>query len=112
MNLRTIINFVLWIVALIVLILAVHFALDLSSVNVDNQVQTKVDIYHHFTVYTTRIDGALFVVEIDVDETLPYACDGWIEDEENGQNCVIVSPDGLREIVNAFNLPINGIIGE
>ncbi len=35
------------------------FGQGINEVQPDNQVQFKTDVYHHFTVYTDRLDGQL-----------------------------------------------------
>lgn len=71
--------------------------------SVDNHVQSTIDIYHHFTVYSEDLSGTVYTTEIDVDNTLAYPCDGQISDD-NGHNCVIVGDAEIRQILTDYNL--------
>lgn len=71
---------------------------------VDTQpdIQTKVDIYQNFTIYSTLIDGIPFVIEIDLDTAYEWfafeECDTIIQDD-NSHNCVVVSASKIAHIL-------------
>ena len=96
---------------IVLLLLSAYFfweAYQPIAPKVDNQTQTIITIYHHFTVYQTRIDNVLYVVEIDTDNTVGYNCDAIITDDtlllDIGQTCQIVGNEDIQGILSAYQL--------
>lgn len=103
-----------WIISFVLAVLLVAWSIDnpqQKQTDLNSTVQFQITIYRHFTVYTDNIDGTIFVVEIDVDNTIPVSCDGYIEDD-NGHNCVLVGSEDISSIISQYNLPYYNIKGE
>lgn len=98
----------IFVLVFIVIVLIVAYSIANPTFNTPQQntpeVQFKSDIYQHFTVYSDNIGGAIFVIEIDVDDSISVGCDGWLGDDENGHNCVLVGSDSISELLTQQNL--------
>jgi hypothetical protein len=73
--------------------------------------QTAIEIYTHYTVWSTQEDGVLWVTNIYVDSTYTGACDSWDKENDEGQNCVLAGNDSIHEFIEYYNLPYTRVVG-
>ena len=65
-------------------------------------VQTGTAIYSTFTVNVES--GIVESLYVDNDAFPNVACDGWIEDNEDGHHCIVMNSDDMRAFLTNVNL--------